>query len=202
MWRSFCRLQRQKTSGGSPGPWRWWVESHWSSSSHSVKGWIHNDHHMKRKWRCKANVLRVYRHASSSVFPTLIHGIRVEYVQTCKYLGTVFGDRLIFSENREIIVKKAQRCLYSLHKPLWSRSVHTVLLLLLVLKKYIYISWLTLLVKKDNNQSQGVIVILSKQLIFKVQLNTENIKKQIRLNKLFFFFFFKKDVYLSWCRHD
>lgn len=116
---------------------------------------------------------------------TVIHGTNAEIVQTykCK-LGTVFDDRLRFCENTDIIEKKFQQHLYSLHK-LNSFHVDKTLLTMLyssffkVFEAFKFICWIKSLYQKYENCNGKVLSILAQKTQRSlVQLHSEQVLKK------------------------
>jgi hypothetical protein len=98
---------------------------------------------------------------------SLIHDEPVEIVETFKYLGTVFDNKLKFDVNTEHIVKRGQQRVYLLRK-LNSFSVSPVILcrfyqsFIESLLSFSFICWFRSLSVHDRNSLTSIVNVCSK----------------------------------------
>lgn len=57
-----------------------------------------------------------FRHSRSSPVNTIINGQNIELVESYKYLGTLFNNKLTFDLNTDSVFKKSQQHLFCLRK--------------------------------------------------------------------------------------
>ena len=98
---------------------------------------------------------------------SVIHGENVEIVNSYKYLGTMFDDKLNFILNTEFTVSKCQQRLHLLRK-LNSFNVNKAILNTFYrssiesLLTYSFICWFSVLSIKEKNSLQRIVNICSK----------------------------------------